>query len=102
MPGNMFEAYHQGKIRRKLSKKCVITRLNFQSRKAWLYREGYYADLVIVNSALPWSVKKEVFAKCGWTLKGLHSNPRITHTFEWTISFTIIFGKEIRAGRNVI
>jgi hypothetical protein len=40
-------------------------------------------DLVIVNSGLPWSVKKEnIFAKCGWSpFEGFTFKSRITHTF---------------------
>jgi dihydroorotase len=39
-------------------------------------------DLVIVNSGLPWSVKKEnIFAKCGWSpFEGFTFKSRITHT----------------------
>jgi dihydroorotase len=103
MPGNMFEAYHQGKIRRKLSKKCVITRLRFSKQKSVAYREGYYADLVIVNSALPWSVKKEIFAKCGWTFEGFTFKSRITHTF---VNGQLFYNnsklKKFVRGRNVI
>jgi dihydroorotase len=60
----------------------------FKIEKRGFIKEGYYADLVIVNSGLPWSVKKEnIFAKCGWShLKGLLSNQNYTYFCKWTIS----------------
>jgi hypothetical protein len=42
-------------------------------------KEGYYADLVIVNSGLPWSVKKRIYLlnADGLHLKGLLSNQEL-------------------------
>jgi dihydroorotase len=46
-------------VLRKLWKKCAIIRQDFKIEKRGFIKEGYYADLVIVNSGLPWSVKKK-------------------------------------------
>ncbi len=46
-------------------------------------REGYYADLVIVDPAKPQTVtKKSLLYKCGWSpLEGHNFSASVTHTF---------------------
>lgn len=46
-------------------------------------REGYFADLVIVDMARPSSVSKEnILYKCGWSpLEGFNFPASVTHTF---------------------
>ena len=46
-------------------------------------REGYFADLVIVDMARPSSVSKEnILYKCGWSpLEGFNFHASVTHTF---------------------
>jgi dihydroorotase len=46
-------------VLRKLWKKCHNPAKIFKIEKRGFIKEGYYADLVIVNSGLPWSVKKK-------------------------------------------
>jgi dihydroorotase len=81
----MFEAYHQGKIsiEKIVEKMCHNPAKIFKIEKRGFIREGYYADLVLVNSGLPWNVKKEnILAKCGWSpFEGYNFKSRITHTF---------------------
>ena len=81
----MFEAYHQGKISiEKIVEKMAHNPAKiFKIEKRGFIKEGYYADLVIVNTGLPWSVKKEnILAKCGWSpFEGFTFKSRITHTF---------------------
>ena len=81
----MFEAYHQGKISiEKIVEKMAHNPAKiFKIEKRGFIKVGYYADLVIVNTGLPWSVKKEnVLAKCGWSpFEGFTFKSRITHTF---------------------
>ena len=66
----MLEFYHQGKISleriaRKMSHNPAII---FQIQDRGFIREGYYADLVLVNLNEPWKVdKKNIIAKCGWS-----------------------------------
>jgi len=81
----MFEAYHQGKIsiEKIVDKMCHNPAKIFKIEKRGFIKEGFYADLVIVNSGLPWTVKKEnILAKCGWSpFEGYTFKSRITHTF---------------------
>jgi dihydroorotase len=81
----MFEAYLQGKISiEKIVEKMAHNPAKiFKIEKRGFIKEGYYADLVIVNTGLPWSVKKEnILAKCGWSpFEGFTFKSRITHTF---------------------
>lgn len=81
----MFEAHHQGKIsiEKIVEKMCHNPAKIFKIEKRGFIKKGYYADLVIVNTSLPWSVKKEnIIAKCGWSpFDGYNFKSRITHTF---------------------
>ncbi|MFC6877321.1 dihydroorotase [Flavobacterium myungsuense] len=81
----MFEAYHQGKISiEKIVEKMAHNPAKiFKIEKRGFIKVGFYADLVIVNIGLPWSVKKEnILAKCGWSpFEGFTFKSRITHTF---------------------
>jgi len=81
----MFEAHHQGKIsiEKIVEKMCHNPAKIFKIEKRGFIKEGYYADLVIVNTGLPWNVKKEnILAKCGWSpFDGYNFKSRITHTF---------------------
>lgn len=55
----------------------------FQINKRGFIREGYYADLVLIDLAKPWTVNKDnILYKCGWSpLEGTTFTSRITHTF---------------------
>ena len=46
-------------------------------------REGYYADLALVDLQKPWTVSKEnILYKCGWSpFEGTTFNASVTHTF---------------------
>ncbi len=81
----MFEAYHQGKISvEKIVEKMAHNPARiFKIEKRGFIKEGFYADLVLINPAMPWNVKKEnLLYKCGWSpLEGVNFKSRITHTF---------------------
>lgn len=81
----MFEAHYQGKIsvEKIIEKMCHNPAKIFKIEKRGFIREGYYADLAIVNAHLPWNVKKEnVLYKCGWSpFEGYNFKSRVTHTF---------------------
>lgn len=55
----------------------------FQIDKRGFIKEGYYADLVLIDLAKPWTVNKDnILYKCGWSpLEGTTFTTRITHTF---------------------
>jgi dihydroorotase len=55
----------------------------FEIEKRGFIREGYFADLVLVDLNNPWTVKKEnILYKCGWSpLEGFEFPATITHSF---------------------
>lgn len=81
----MFEAHHQGKIsiEKIVEKMCHNPAKIFKIEKRGFIKEGYYADLVLVDPSMPWNVKKEnILAQCGWSpFEGYNFKSRITHTF---------------------
>lgn len=81
----MLEAHHQGKIsiEKLVEKMCHNPAILFQVEKRGYIKEGYFADLVIVDLNNPWTVKKEnILYKCGWSpFESTSFKSRITHTF---------------------
>jgi dihydroorotase len=81
----MIEAHHKGKIslEKIVEKMCHNPAILFQVEKRGYIKEGYFADLVIVDINSPWSVKKEnILYKCGWSpFEGITFKSRVTHTF---------------------
>lgn len=103
----MFEAYHQKKISvEKIVEKMAHNPAKiFKIEKRGFIKEGYYADLVIVNPGLPWNVKKEnILYKCGWSpFEGVNFKSRITHTF---VNGTLVYNnfkvKDLRVGERLL
>ncbi|UPZ16334.1 dihydroorotase [Flavobacterium humidisoli] len=103
----MFEAHHQGKIsvEKIVEKMCHNPAKIFKIEKRGFIKEGYYADLVIVNPSLPWSVKPEnILYKCGWSpFEGYTFKSRITHTF---VNGELVYNnfkvKDIKAGKRLL
>lgn len=81
----MLEAHHKGKIslEKIVEKMCHNPSILFQIEKRGFIKEGYFADLVIVNTNNPWTVKKEnILYKCGWSpFENTTFKSTITHTF---------------------
>lgn len=81
----MFEAHLQGKISiEKIVEKMAHNPAKiFKIEKRGFIREGYFADLAIVNTTAPWTVNKDnILYKCGWSpLEGTNFKSRISHTF---------------------
>lgn len=103
----MFEAHHQGKIsvEKIVEKMCHNPAKIFKIEKRGFIREGYYADLAIVNAHLPWNVKKEnILYKCGWSpFEGYNFKSRITHTF---VNGKLVYHngkvKEVKVGQRLL
>jgi len=80
----MLEKYHQGVIslEKIVEKMCHNPAILFQIKKRGFIREGYYADLVIVDANEPWEVtKSNIVYKCGWSpFEGQTFASRVTHT----------------------
>lgn len=81
----MLEFYRQGKIslEKIVEKMCHSPAIGFQVEKRGFIREGYYADLVLVDLEKAFMVQKSnIFYKCGWSpLEKEQFHSVITHTF---------------------
>lgn len=103
----MFEKHHQGKIsvEKIVEKMCHNPAKIFKIEKRGFIREGYFADIAIVNAYLPWNVKKDnILAKCGWSpFEGFNFKSRITHTFvNGKLVFTNGKVKEIKVAQRLL
>lgn len=84
----MLEFYHQGKITlqtivQKMSHNPAIA---FQIRDRGFIREGYFADLVLVDLNESWKVEKQnILAKCNWS-------PFENQTFQSKVKKTFVSG----------
>jgi len=81
----MLELYHEGKItlEKIVQKMAHNPAILFNVQKRGFIREGYFADLLLMDLNNPWVVEKSnILAKCGWSpFEGVTFKSRITHTF---------------------
>jgi dihydroorotase len=81
----MMEAVKNGKItvEKMVQKMCHNPAKLFRIEKRGFVREGYYADLVIVDPNVPQTVSSEnILYKCGWSpFEGQSFTSSVTHTF---------------------
>jgi dihydroorotase len=85
---------------RKISLETIVRKMShavadcFQIRDRGYIREGYYADLVIVDPADTTTVSKEtILFKCGWSpFEGQSFPAKITHTF---VSGNLVYGNGV-------
>jgi len=103
----MFESHLQGKIsvEKIVQKMAHNPAILFKIEKRGFIKEGYFADLAIVNSGLPWTVKKDnIFAKCGWSpFEDFTFRSRITHTFvNGQLVYQNFKVKDIRCGKRLL
>ena len=84
----MLEMHHQNKIsiEKLVEKMCHNPGILFQVEKRGYIKEGYFADLVLVDLNKNYTVTKENIAfKCGWS-------PLENYTFKDSISKTFVNG----------
>src|SRR5258706_1756711 len=84
----MLEVYHQKKIslEKIVEKTSHSPTILCQLSNRGFIREGYFADLVLVDLNKPWMVSKEnILAKCGWS-------PLEGQTFQSSIEMTWVSG----------
>ncbi len=84
----MLEMVHKGKlsIEKMVEKMSHSVADNFQIDKRGYIREGYWADLVLVDCNSIYTVNQQnILMKCGWS-------PLQNHTFNSTITHTIVSG----------
>ncbi|WP_392437602.1 dihydroorotase [Cruoricaptor ignavus] len=81
----MLEYHRQGKIslEKIVEKMCHNPAILFQVERRGFIREGYFADLVLVDLDAEYTVSKDnILYKCGWSpLEGETFHSQITHTF---------------------
>ena len=81
----MLEFVHQ----QKLTIEKVVEKMShavadcFRVENRGYIREGYFADLVLVDMSSPWTVDpSNLYYKCGWSpFDGLSFHSKVTHTF---------------------
>lgn len=103
----VLESYHSGRIsiEKIVEKMCHNPAKIFKIEKRGFIKIGYFADLVIVNTGMPWSVSKDnILYKCGWSpFEGHTFKSRVTHTF---VNGQLIYNnfkiKDIRAGKRLL
>lgn len=68
----------------------------FQIEQRGFIREGYWADIVLVNLNKPYTVSPEnILSKCGWS-------PFEGHTFSSTVEYTMVSGELVFADGKII
>jgi len=81
----MLEFYKQGiiSLEKIAEKMCHNPATLYSIEKRGFIREGYFADLTIVDLNTSWMVSKEnILYKCGWSpLEGTTFQTKVTHTF---------------------
>ena len=90
----MLEFYHQGKVSLEwiVEKMCHAPAICFQIKERGFIREGYYADLVVVDLNKPWVVDKDnILYHCGWS-------PFEGETFRSSVIKTFVNGNLVYDG----
>ncbi|TXI15975.1 MAG: dihydroorotase [Pedobacter sp.] len=85
----MLDFYHQGKIslEKIVEKMAHNPAICFKVNKRGFIREGYWADLVLVDLHRPWQVTRaNILSKCAWS-------PFEGHLFQSTVTHTIVSGQ---------
>jgi dihydroorotase len=81
----MLEFYKKGQLslEKIVEKMCHNPAILYQISERGFIREGYYADLTLVDMEQPWTVSKEnILFKCGWSpLEGTTFTTKVTHTW---------------------
>jgi dihydroorotase len=81
----MLSMVHRGRLspEQLVQKMCHNPAICFNIHRRGFVREGYFADLVLVDPAKVWTVSREsVLYKCGWSpLEGEMMHGAVTHTF---------------------
>lgn len=93
----MLDFYHQGKIslERIAEKMSHAVADCFEIENRGYIREGYFADLALIDLNKPWTVSSQnIRAKCGWS-------PFEGHSFKSSIDKTFVSGHQAFDGENL-
>lgn len=81
----MLQHYHQGTIslEKIVQKMCHNPAILFDIEERGFLREGYFADLVVVDPKRPWTVSVDnILYHCGWSpFESKEFTSAVTHTF---------------------
>jgi len=92
----MLELYHKGvfSLEKIVEKMCHNPAILFNIRERGFIREGYKADLCLVDPSDPWTVAKEnILYKCGWSpFEGTTFNSKVRMTI---VNGTIVYDKGV-------
>lgn len=81
----MLEFYRQDQIslEKIIEKMCHNPAVLYRMAKRGFIREGYYADLTLVDLNAKWTVNKDnILYKCAWSpLEGTQLHSKVTHTW---------------------
>ncbi len=81
----MLEFYHQGKVSLEwiVTKMCHAPADCFQLKERGFIREGFFADLVVVDPNKPWTVTKQnILYQCAWSpFEGTVFKSSVSKTF---------------------
>lgn len=94
----LLDLYHNGKIslEKIVEKTAHNPALCFQIVERGFIREGYWADLVLINLDKPYTVSKEnILSKCAWS-------PFNGHTFHSSIHTTIVSGRVVYQNSKIM
>ena len=94
----LLDMYHKGKLSLEtiVEKTAHNTAICFQVSKRGFIREGYWADLVLVDLNKPYMVKKaNILSKCQWS-------PFHRHTFKSSIISTMVSGNIVYENGQII
>jgi dihydroorotase len=97
----MFSFYQLGRISAEkiVEKMCHDPAILYRIENRGFIREGYHADLTLVDPDDPWVVEKEnILYKCGWSpFEGVTFKTRVTHTW---VNGNLVFD-EGRFGKGI-
>lgn len=94
----MLELYHQGvfTLEKIVEKMCHNPAILFEVEKRGFIREGYKADLVLVDLNEEWKVtESNILYKCAWS-------PFTGDKFKSKVKATFVNGKMVYDGNNII
>lgn len=94
----LLDFYHQGKLSLEdlVQKTAHNTATCFQIENRGYIREGYWADLALVDLNKDYTVTKDkILSKCGWS-------PFEGHTFKSSIQYTLVSGNIVYEDNRII
>lgn len=98
----MLEFYKKGKIslEKIVEKMCHNPAILFQIDRRGYIREGYFADLVLIDPNNPWIISTDnILAKCRWSpFEGEKFHSKVTDT--WVSGYRAYFNGQINEGKS--